>query len=170
MANVMVRTNRNSGQMDVNRIFSSPSLSLQVLGVPSFNSDVQTEEFPPPAPPLPHALCSVLVPWRTLKEPWKTESEVNIWESGWWCRKAVLSFQPRRKYRRMCEKSDKYSTKTKRGKKSKQTKQPTQTTDKQGANKNTEEGVWNLKGSKSDLARDINYDSLFLEKETKQYL
>ena len=56
------RTNRNLEQMDMNRIFSSPSSSLQVLGVPGFHSDVQTEKLPPPAPQLPRALCSVLVP------------------------------------------------------------------------------------------------------------
>lgn len=148
--------------MNMNRIFSSPSLSLQVLGVPRFHSDVQTEEFPPPAPQLPHALCSVLLTWRTLHEHWKTEA--NIWETGWWCRWAIIAFQPRRKCRKMSEKSEKHSTK-RRGK-PKQTKQPTHPTDRQGTNQNTEESVWNLKGSKSDLVRDIDCDSVFFERET----
>lgn len=56
------RTNRNLEHMNVNRIFSSPSFSLLVMGVPSFHFDVQTENLPPPAPQLPCALFSVLVP------------------------------------------------------------------------------------------------------------
>lgn len=56
------RTNRNLEQMDMNRILSSPSFSQHVLGVPSFHSDMQTEKLPLPAPQLPCALRSVLVP------------------------------------------------------------------------------------------------------------
>lgn len=100
----------------------------------------------------------------STKEPLKTESEVNIWETGWWHWWTVFAFQPRRKRGKMSEKSEKYSRRKQKGKKTKPNNPPNKQT------KKPEEGFWNLKGPKCDLVRNVNYDSIFFRRETKENL